>query len=85
LTAAGQWTSTRTGDLMLSDLRWFVVLKDGDTERRCWVDKHVRVGQFITLKDSDEPERLWEVTWASVEWKTKYTLGNQRGWHVGGL
>jgi hypothetical protein len=50
----------------------------GATIRTCWVDKHVKLGDKITLKNSEEPERLWSVA---------MVFGGrppERGWHVGG-
>jgi hypothetical protein len=57
-----------------------VRLRSGATERTCWVDRNVQVGQSITLKDSDEPDRLWQVVAAS-----KDATPPERGWRVGGL
>jgi hypothetical protein len=56
-----------------------VWLVSGSTERMCWVDKTVKLGDFITLKNSDEPERQWLVT-------NLYTgVPPERGWPAGGL
>lgn len=57
-----------------------VRLRAGDTERTCWVDRSVRVGQLITLKDSDQPDLLWQVLEVSTG-----TAPPERGWKVGGL
>jgi hypothetical protein len=68
------------------DLQYFVVLESvTGTVRQCWVDKHVAVGNEITLKNSDEPQRRWTVKWVSAQGRTVNDLGKQRGWHVGGL
>ena len=50
----------------------------GATIRTCWVDKHVKLGDKITLKNSEDPERVWTVA---------MVFGGrppERGWHVGG-
>lgn len=70
---------------MSDDLRYCVTLQDGTTTRTCWVDKRVAAGNRITLKNSEEPERWWTVTWVSAQARTRHELGNQSGWHVGGL
>lgn len=70
---------------MTDGTQWFVTLADGATERRCWVDKRVQVGNIITLKDSEEPARQWTVMAVGMFGRSKHDLGNQRGWHVGGL
>ena len=70
---------------MVSDLHYNVDLKSANTHRTCWVDKKVKPGDVITLKDSDEPVRKWEVIWVGDVPRTTHALGNQRGWHVGGL
>lgn len=68
---------------MTPSLTYFVRLRDGETERSCWVDRCVAVGNRITLKNSDEPERLWEVTWAGEHWRV--AGAHDSSWHVGGL
>jgi hypothetical protein len=52
----------------------------GNTELTCWVDKHVKVGNLITLKNSDDPGELWTVM-------EVYDTGAppERGWKVGGI
>lgn len=70
---------------MNDDPQYCVTLADGTTTRTCWVDKPVAAGNRITLKNSEEPARLWTVTWVSGTTKTRADLGNQSGWHVGGL
>ena len=70
---------------MATELLYFVTLKHGNTTRNCWVDKKVAVGNIITLKNSEEPETEWRVMWCSEQAKTSAMLGEQRGWHVGGL
>ena len=67
------------------ELNWFVTLKHGSTVRNCWVDKQVKVGDIITLKNSEEPDCEWRVMWRSEQAKTREVLGQQSGWHVGGL
>ena len=69
---------------MADVLYWFIMAKDGDTTRHFWGDKHVKVGDRITVKD-DEPTRLWDVCYVSSQARTEYMLGEQSGWHVGGL
>lgn len=54
------------------------------THRHFWGDKKVKIGDIITIKD-DEPERQWYVYYVGKMMKTKAMLGDQRGWHVGGL
>lgn len=70
---------------MTDKLYYCVTLQAGKTTRTCWVDKRVALGNELTLKDSEEPERWWTVTWVSAQARTKFELGNQSGWHVGGL
>jgi hypothetical protein len=68
---------------MTPNLTYFVKLKDGATERHCWVNKRVWAGNRITLKNSDEPERWWDVVWAG---EMPRTAGlHDSSWHVGGL
>lgn len=69
---------------MSDTLYYFVTLKHGNTHRHCWVDKKVKVGNVITVKD-DEPDKEWRVLYVSTQAKTYTMLGEQRGWHVGGL
>jgi hypothetical protein len=68
---------------MSDKLRWFVMLSDGTTERRCWVDKHVKIGDKLTLKNSEEPERWWTVDYVSSQ--ARFAVDIDQSWHVGGL
>lgn len=52
----------------------------GATVRTCWVDRHVKLGDTLTLKNSEAPDRVWEV---AVVFSS--TTPPERGWHVGGM
>lgn len=66
-----------------SEWRYFVELTSGTTERSCWVDREVKVGDMITLKNSGEPERWWKVMWVGTP-RHKSLLPDS-AWKVGGL
>ena len=51
----------------------------GTTVRTCYVDRHVKLGDTLTLKNSEDPERVWTVM---VVFDT--ARPPERGWHVGG-
>jgi hypothetical protein len=72
---------------MAEQLYWFITATSTDgkgTTRHFWGDKKVREGDRITVKD-DEPDREWYVVYVGTMSKTKHMLGEQSGWHVGGL
>jgi hypothetical protein len=68
---------------MADSLRWFVMLTDGPTRRHCWVNKHVKVGDKLTLKDSEEPDRMWLVEYVSAQ--GRFAADIDQSWHVGGM
>ena len=60
-----------------------VRLRDGDTERTCWIDEaRVRVGSKVTLKNPEDPKRRWEIT-EIFEAKDPAVIHSD--WHAGGL
>ena len=65
-------------------LYWFIIASDETTRRYFWGDKRVKVGDRVQVLD-DEPDRRWKVEYVSSQAKTYTMLGEQRGWHVGGL
>jgi hypothetical protein len=58
-----------------------VKLQHENTWLTCWVDKHVKVGDIITLRDHDDEQ-------VSYLWTVREVHGGarpERGWHAGGL
>lgn len=59
-------------------------LKSGVRHLTAWVDRDVKVGQYVTLRDSDNPLRMWEVLSVSEPKKSK-DIKSSRDYNVGGL
>ena len=60
-----------------------VKLRDGTTERVCFVDNaKVKPGSKVTLKNSEDPKRRWEVV-RVFEGIAADSINSD--WHVGGL
>lgn len=60
-----------------------VKLRDGETERVCFIDNaKVKIGSKVTLKNSDEPKRRWLVLekYSEIPADQVHT-----DWHAGGL
>lgn len=57
-----------------------VKLRSGTCERTCWVDRHVKVGDMLTLKNSEDGSVWWK-----VEDVYDHAVQPERGWHVGGM
>jgi hypothetical protein len=57
-----------------------VKLRSGNSIRTCYVDRHVNVGDQLTLKNSSEPDMLW-----TVDEVYQTAVPPERGWHAGGL
>ncbi len=55
-----------------------VRLRSGCSERTCWVESRVRVGDRITLKNSEDPGLLWSVEWAGSQLRDPGSIN--RGW-----
>jgi hypothetical protein len=65
---------------MATELMVQVKLTHGTTVLTCWLDKHVKVGDQVTLRNSDAPEWQWDVV-AVYE----RAMRPEHGWHVGGM
>jgi hypothetical protein len=69
---------------MNKDEKVQVRLQAGAAQLICWVDKHVKVGQSVTLKDYPVDGLLWDVL-AVSEPKKASEIKSNRSYNVGGL
>lgn len=67
---------------MQKDERVQVKLLQGDSVLTCWVDRDVKVGNWITLKNG--PEGLWSVYSVGEPVKAS-SINSNRDYRVGGL
>lgn len=72
---------------MAKMMRQFELVSPTESGQAClttWLedDKRLKVGSTLTLKDWVDPERWWEITWASSDPKPLDEINRQ--WKVGG-
>lgn len=65
---------------MATELLVQVKLQSDTTVLTCWVNRHVKAGDIVTLSNSDDPFVRW-VVMEVYEHATK----PEHGWHVGGM
>lgn len=61
-----------------------VKLVHESTVLTCWVDKHVKVGDLITLRDIEHGKDEHRYLWTVLEVYENATRP-EHGWHVGGM